>query len=228
MHGFTLYMQSRFDGQIFPVGDTIGNLLKDIVASPLVYKKIVGMQMLIEGLAMGAFTTFHKVALDPTLRRLCQLIMTDEAFHHRFGKIWAHDTMPRLDEQEQNAVEDWAKDCFNLLLMNMVNAEQRRLIYPQYGLEWEWVRSGIQEAFTDEDRREGMRDSTNIFRMLAKTLDKAGMITDRTRDNYAMWIDMDELAKEDERTAGDDIADEGLRDLAAINSTKRKIVRKLN
>ena len=221
-------MKSRFDGEIFPVGDTIGNLLKDIVASPLVYKKIVGMQMLVEGLAMGAFTTIHKVALDPTLKRLCQLIMTDEAFHHRFGKIWAHDTMPKLNEEEQNAVEDWTRDCFNTLLTNMVNAEQRKLVYPRYGLEWEWVRDAIQEAFSDDDRRQGMQESTNIFRILTKTLHKSGMITERTRANYGMWIDMDELEQEDDRIAGEDIADEGLRDLAAINSTKRKIVRKLN
>ena len=70
VHGFTLYMKSRFDGEIFPVGDTIGNLLKDIVASPLVYKKIVGMQMLVEGLAMGAFTTIQRWLCLRKLKRM--------------------------------------------------------------------------------------------------------------------------------------------------------------
>ncbi|MDG2305874.1 MAG: ferritin-like domain-containing protein [Candidatus Binatia bacterium] len=228
VHGFSLYAQARFGGDIFPVGDTIGNLLNDIVASPVVYKKIVGMQMLVEGIAMGAFTTLHKVALDPTLRRLCQLIMTDEAFHHRFGKIWAHSTMPDLSPEEHDAVEDWAKECFNLLMFNMVNAEQKKLIYPRYGIEWEYARDAIAEAFTDTERRETMKDSTNVFRVLTKTLDKAGIITDRTRDNYAMWVDMDELQSEGDRMVGDDLAEEGIRELVDINSTKRKIVRKLS
>src|SRR5262249_3010522 len=96
VHGFTRYVAVRFTGETFPVGDTIGALLRDLVATPVVYRKIVGMQMLVEGLAMGAFTTLHKVARDPLLRRLCQLVMTDEAFHHRFGKIWAHATIPTL------------------------------------------------------------------------------------------------------------------------------------
>jgi hypothetical protein len=228
VHAFTRYMESRFQGDIFPVGDTIGNLLKDLVATPVVYKKIVGMQMLVEGVAMGAFTTLHKFALDPTLRRLCQLIMTDEAFHHRFGKIWAHKTIPDLDEAEHAAVEDWALECFQLLLFNLVNAQQKRLLYPRYGIEWEWARDAIGEAFGDAKRRDMMRQSTNVFRTLVKTLDKAGIITERTRPSYSIWVDMEELRAEGDGMVGYELADQGLRELAEINAGKRKIVRKLS
>ncbi len=38
---------------------------------------------------MGAFATFFKEARDPLMRHLMQMVMTDEAFHHKFGKIWA-------------------------------------------------------------------------------------------------------------------------------------------
>src|SRR5689334_6657560 len=115
VHAFTRYVASRFGGDTFPVADTIGGLLRDLVATRVVYEKIVGMQMLVEGLAMGAFTTLHKVARDPLLRRLCQLVMTDEAFHHKFGKIWAHATVPSLPPAEHEAVEDWARECFDAL-----------------------------------------------------------------------------------------------------------------
>src|SRR5262249_39644752 len=57
VHAFTRYVAARFAGDPLPVGETIGALLDDLVATPVVYKKIVGMQMLVEGLAMGAFTT---------------------------------------------------------------------------------------------------------------------------------------------------------------------------
>src|SRR5207253_110513 len=152
VHAFSRYVQARFDGRIFPVGDTVGRLLGELVATPVVYKKIVGMQMLVEGVAMGAFTTLYKIAQDPLLRRVCQLVMTDEAFHHKFGKIWAHATLPQLGEAEHQAVEDWALECFNTLLFNLVNPEQKRLIYPQFGLDWEWVRDAVLEARTDEPR----------------------------------------------------------------------------
>src|SRR5438093_1144126 len=196
VHAFSRYVQARFDGRIFPVGDTVGRLLGELVATPVVYKKIVGMQMLVEGVAMGAFTTLYKIAQDPLLRRVCQLVMTDEAFHHKFGKIWAHATLPQLDEAEHQAVEDWALECFNTLLFNLVNPEQKRLIYPQFGLDWQWVRDAVMEARTDDHRRVLMQRSSNVFRTLVKTLLKAGIITDRTRASYAMWVNLDELAAE--------------------------------
>jgi hypothetical protein len=153
--------------------------------------------------------------------------MTDEAFHHRFGKVWAHATIPGLDADEHAAVEDWALECFNLLLFNLVNAEQKRLIYPRFGLDWQWVRGAVLEAFTDADRRAQLRESTNVFRTLVKTLLKAGIITERTRSHYAAWVDMEELAAEGDRMVGDDLAEEGLRSLRQINAGKRKIVRRL-
>jgi hypothetical protein len=57
-----------------------------------------------------------------------------------------------------------------------------------------WVRSAIMEAFSDVDRRKGMTESANIFRVLIKTRLKAGIITERTRAVYGQWVDMDELA----------------------------------
>ncbi|MGH7859652.1 MAG: ferritin-like domain-containing protein [Candidatus Binatia bacterium] len=227
VHGFTNYMVARFGGQVIPVADTINNLLRELVSTDVIYKKLVGMQMLVEGVAMGAFATLHVKSRDPLLRRLCQLTMTDEAFHHKFGKIWAHATIPNLSEEQANEVEDWALECFQLLLFNLVNAEQKRAIYPRFGLEWEWVRGAMMEAFTDAERRRLMQQSTDVFRTLIKTLLKAGIITDRTRAHYAAWVDMQELVAEGDRMVGDDIAEEGIRYLKDINEGKRKIVRKL-
>ncbi|HZP42328.1 MAG TPA: ferritin-like domain-containing protein, partial [Candidatus Binatia bacterium] len=191
-------------------------------------KKIVGMQMLVEGVAMGAFTTLFKVSPDPLLRRVCQLVMTDEAFHHRFGRIWAHATVPNLDAAEHDAVEDWAAEVFEALVLNLVNPEQKRLIYPRFGLDWQWVRAAVVEAVTDADRRELMRRPSNAFRTLAKTLLKAGIITERTRARYAAWVDLDELVAEGDRMVGDDIAEDGIRTLREINARKPRVVRRIS
>src|SRR2546430_1006747 len=227
VHAFSRYVQARFAGRIFPVGDTVGRLLGELVATPVVYRKIIGMQMLVEGVAMGAFTTLYKIAQDPLLRRVCQLVMTDEAFHHKFGKIWAHATIPQLEGAERDAVEDWTLECFNTLLFNLVNPEQKRLIYPQFGLDWEWVRDAVLEARTDAHRRSLMQRGSNVFRTLIKTLLKAGIITERTRAAYAAWVDLDELEAEGDRMVGDEVAEEGIKSLKAINAGKRKVVRRL-
>ena len=154
-----------------------------------------------------------------------QLVMTDEAFHHKFGKIWADKTIPKLDEKEQNIIEDWAANCFQILLFNLVNPEQKKIIYEQFGLDWQQVLNELHEIISDDTRREAMSDSTNIFRVLVKTLLKAGIITDRTKDFYSVYVNLDELNAEGDRMIGDDIADEGLEYLKEINfkNPKRSI-----
>jgi hypothetical protein len=213
---FSRYIHARW-GKPVPVGPALGNLLTDIVASPLVWKKLVGMQMLVEGLAMGAFATFFQYGRDPLMVKLCQLVMTDEAFHHKFGKIWADRTIPKLSAEEHNLVEDWAAQCFQTLLFNLVNAEQMKVVYESVGIDWQDARAAIMEAFTDNDRREAMKQSANIFRVLVKTLLNAGIITERTKSFYGMYINMDELKNEGERMVGDDIAEEGIKYLQTIN-----------
>jgi hypothetical protein len=213
---FAAYIKARW-GSPLPCGATLKNLLTDIVLAPEVYKKIVGMQMLVEGLAMGAFATLYQKARDPLLVKLCQLVMTDEAFHHKFGKIWADRTIPKLSTEEHNLVEDWAAQCFQTLLFNLINAEQMQVVYASVGIKWEDARAAIMEAFTDDDRRESMKQSANIFRVLVKTLLNAGIITERTKAFYGMYVNMDELKSEGERMVGDDIAEDGIRYLQSIN-----------
>ena len=213
---FAKYVQARW-GKPLPVGTTLGGLLTNIVGAPEVYKKIVGMQMLVEGLAMGAFATLYAKSNDPLLVKLTQLVMTDEAFHHKFGKIWADRTIPNLSEEEQNIIEDWAAECFQTLLFNLVNPEQKQVIYGEFGLDWQQVQLEMLETFGDDDRREAMKEGTNIFRVLIKTLLKAGIITERTRAFYATYVDMEELRGEGDRMGGDDIAEAGIRYLQKIN-----------
>jgi len=217
---FAAYIKSRWATPL-PCGPTLQALLTEMVGAPEVYKKIVGMQMLVEGLAMGAFATLYQNAQDPLLVKLCQLVMTDEAFHHKFGKIWADRTIPKLSKEEQDLVEDWAAQCFQTLLFNLINAEQMQAVYDSVGIDWQDARAAIMEAFTDEDRREGMKQSANIFRVLIKTLLNAGIITERTKAFYGMYVDMDELKNEGDRMVGDDIAEEGIRYLQTINFADR-------
>ncbi|MGB5092386.1 MAG: ferritin-like domain-containing protein [Parvibaculum sp.] len=213
---FAKYVQARF-GKPLPCGETLAGLLSEMVNAREVYKKIVGMQLLVEGLAMGTFATFFNTARDPLLVKLCQLAMTDEAFHHKFGKIWADRTIPKLTQEERDIIEDWAASCFQTLLFNLVNPEQKRALYAPFGLDWQVVQAEMLEAVTDEDRREQMKEGTNIFRVLIKTLLRAGIITDRTRPFYATYVDMEELKNEDERMVGDDIAEAGIAYLKTVN-----------
>jgi hypothetical protein len=221
---FGRYIAVRW-GAPLPIGPVLGELLRDLVASPVVYKKLIGMQMLLEGLAMGAFANLHAFARDPLLKRLVQLVMTDEAFHHRFGKIWADRTLPKLSREEHERVEDWTAHVFEMLLFNLSSMAQRAYIYEPFGLDVKVLRESIRERFAD-GRKKAMRESTNVFRVLVKTLLKAGIITDRTIHIYAAWVDTDALDAEGDTMIGDAIAADGIDYLRAINAKRRVIGQK--
>ena len=67
-----------------------------------------------------------------------------------------------------------------------------------------------------------MENSTNIFRVLIKTLLNSGIITDRTKDFYSVYVNIEELKKEGDRMVGDDIAEEGIKYLTELNFKDRK------
>jgi len=217
---FARYIKARW-GRPRPCGQTLQALLVEIISAPEVYKKIIGMQILVEGLAMGAFASFYQNLNDPVGKRLMQLVMTDEAFHHKFGKIWADRTVPRMTADERDMVEDWAAHCFQSLLFNMGSPHQQSAVYRDFGLDPDKVIEALRALMTDEKRRERMKGQTNIFRVLIKTLLNAGLITERTRGFYATYVDMDELKAEGERMVGDDIAEEGIRYLQTVNFKDR-------
>lgn len=214
--GFSRYIHTRW-GQPMQVGPALGNLLNELVNSKLVWKKLVGMQMLVEGLAMGAFATFYKHGRDPLMVTLMQLVMTDEAFHHKFGKIWADRTIPHVTADERNKIEDWAWEVFHVLLFNLASPEQKKPIYETVGLDWEMVQQRFVEAMTSDEIRHRMQENNNIYRVLVKTLLNAGIITDRTAGNYAAFVNMQELHEEGDRMVGDDIAEKGIKYLMSLN-----------
>ncbi|MET0273728.1 MAG: ferritin-like domain-containing protein [Phenylobacterium sp.] len=213
---FAKYIKARW-GRPVECGPILKDLLVEIIAAPEVYKKIIGMQMLVEGLAMGAFATVFNQTNDPLARKLTQLVMTDEAFHHKFGKIWADRTIPHLSEAEHEVIEMWAAHCFQTLLFNLVAPTQNVGLYEEFGLDPQKVIEGMSELVNDETRREEMKEQTNIFRVLVKTLVNAGIITDRTKAFYNTYVDIDELKGEGDKMVGDDIAEEGIKYLQEIN-----------
>ena len=218
---FAKYIKARW-GRPVECGPTLKVLLIDIIGSPEVYKKIIGMQMLVEGLAMGAFATFFNQINDPVGKKLLQLVMTDEAFHHKFGKIWADRTIPKMSQAEREMVEDWAAHCFQSLLFNLGSPNQQAGVYADFGLDPDRVRAELVILIqNDERRRERLKSQTNIFRVLIKTLLNAGLITERTRAFYATYVDMEELKAEGDKMVGDDIAEEGIKYLQEINFKDR-------
>ena len=86
--------------------------------------------------------------------------------------------------------------------------------------------AGACPAISIDGRKRSMRESTNVFRVLVKTLFKAGIVTDRTIHVYAAWVDPEALEAEGDTMVGDAIAAEGIEYLREINRKRRVIGQK--
>jgi hypothetical protein len=216
------YFTARW-GSPVSVGGGLLSLMNTLVMTGEAYQKIVGMQMMIEGLALGAFSNIYGATNDPVLKRLVQLILADESYHHRFGRIWGSVTMPDLTEAQRRQIENWAAGCFVTLFRNLSGWENKQEIYTKFGLEWQWVAGAVNEALHRPEASAPLSHELQIYRVLGKTLLQAGIITDRTRPLYNAWFDLNAVSGEDADAFGSQqLADETVVELREIHKLIRR------
>src|SRR5688500_5143987 len=72
---------------VYPPSAHLKQLLDTVLADSRWDFKFLGMQILIEGVALGAFGVIHQTAHEPLIKQITQLIMQDEARHVAFGVL---------------------------------------------------------------------------------------------------------------------------------------------
>jgi hypothetical protein len=83
---FGRYIQEKTNGQ-YPISPQLGGLLDDIIADGRWDITYLGMQIMVEGLALAAFGFMHMLTTEPLLKQLLRYVMSDEARHVAFGVL---------------------------------------------------------------------------------------------------------------------------------------------
>jgi P-aminobenzoate N-oxygenase AurF len=94
---------------IYPVDPLLKTLIDEILATNLWELKLVGMQMMIEGLAIAAFNVMRKQTADPTLSSLLDYVLQDEGRHVNFGYFALRRSIPDMAPDKRAYLEDF---CF--------------------------------------------------------------------------------------------------------------------
>jgi len=94
--------------KIYPVQPTLKDILRDIVETPHWQAKMVGMQVILEGLALGTFINVRAATGCALLRSLLGYVARDEARHVAFGNIYLTTEIARMHADDRVAVEDFA------------------------------------------------------------------------------------------------------------------------
>src|SRR6185436_14387518 len=83
---YSRYLREKLT-RVYPINVHLKQLLDQILTDGRWDMKYLGMQIMVEGLAMAAFGFLHKVCQEPLLTELTHYVMKDEARHVAFGVL---------------------------------------------------------------------------------------------------------------------------------------------
>ncbi|GIU83717.1 MAG: hypothetical protein KatS3mg008_0492 [Acidimicrobiales bacterium] len=161
-------------GHHYEISKPLEALLVDIMEEKRWDITFLGMQILVEGLALAAFGMGNAIFRDELIKQITDYVMRDEARHVAFGVLSLKDVVPQLSSAELRDREEFL-------------CEASLLMYKRFLLEEVWERIGV-------DVEEGKRFAANnplmvmfrqiLFSKIVPNLKKLDLLTPRVRELY--------------------------------------------
>jgi hypothetical protein len=185
-------------GLYYPINDDLARLLADSLNDARWDLPYLGMQVLIEGLALAAFGVHRDLAQNPLVKQLLAYVMQDEARHVAFGRLALRDYYRELTAAERADREEFVVEgCY--LMRNRFRAQEV------------WERMGFDVAecleFTEHSPvQQAFR--TLLFSRIVPCVKDIGLWGPKVQHAYADLgvldaanTDLESLMRDDERIA---------------------------
>ena len=104
---FAKYLDTKLSGH-YPINAHLRMLLDDIIGDSRWDMTYLGMQIMVEGLALAAFGFIHMLTTEPLLKQLLRYVMSDEARHVAFGVLSLQDYYKELNAAELRERQEFA------------------------------------------------------------------------------------------------------------------------
>ncbi len=122
---FARYLDTKLNGH-YPLNAHLGLLLDDIIEDSRWDLTYLGMQIMVEGLALAAFGFMHMTTPEPLLKQLLRYVMSDEARHVAFGVLTLKEyyeelTLPEIRERQEFAFEAAVRMRDRLLMQEVLH-----------------------------------------------------------------------------------------------------------
>jgi P-aminobenzoate N-oxygenase AurF len=218
---FSRFMREKI-GLYYPVNPDLARLLGDALSDSRWDMPYLGMQVLIEGLALAAFGVHRDIAENPLVKQLLAYVMQDEARHVAFGRLALRDyyaglTSAELADREEFVVEG----CY--LMRNRFRAQE----------VWERMGYDVDECleFTEQSPVQ-QTFRTLLFSRIVPCVKDIGLWGEKVQHAYidlgvidaaktdleVLMRDDEEIAERMEREHADELAARQAEVDAAINS----------
>ena len=190
-------LHEKFD-LLYPINPHLKSLLDDTLRDSRWDFTYLGMQVLIEGLALAAFGVIRDYARNPLARSVTAYVMQDEARHVAFGRLALRDYYPQLTDRERDEREEFVVEGCYLMRDRFLGDEV-----------WEALGLPVAECKEWVDRSEMMRSYRSaLFSRIVPTIKDIGLWGPRVRKAYADMgllgyadADLDQLSARDEQIA---------------------------
>jgi hypothetical protein len=185
-------------GLLYPINGQLQALLNDTLNDSRWDMPYLGMQVLIEGLALAAFGVLRDMTTKPLPRQILAYVMQDEARHVAFGRMALRDYYRQLTEAELREREDFViEGCY--LMRDRLRGDE---IWDNFGIP----RDEIREITENSEYSRIFRSL--LFSRLVPCVRDIGLWSDRLQQAYAdMGVldaakaDLEALMRTDEEIA---------------------------
>jgi hypothetical protein len=97
-------------GTRYPIDPDLKVIVEQLLAEPDWEAKCVGMQVILESVALSFFRLGEQVAREPVLASFIGRVHEDESRHVAYGVLALEDRIPALREESRVRLENWAYD----------------------------------------------------------------------------------------------------------------------
>jgi hypothetical protein len=109
---YTRFVHEKL-GMYYPINQDLAKLLAEALEDSRWDLPYLGMQVLIEGLALAAFGLYRDLATNPLVKQLLAYVMQDEARHVAFGRLALKDYYAELSSKERAEREEFVVEgCY--------------------------------------------------------------------------------------------------------------------
>jgi P-aminobenzoate N-oxygenase AurF len=185
-------------GLYYPVNPDLAKLLADALSDPRWDMPYLGMQVLIEGLALAAFGVHREIARNALVKQLLAYVMQDEARHVAFGRLALRDYYAQLTSAERADREEFVVEGCYLMRNRFIAREV-----------WERLGYDVAECveFTEQSpTQQAFRQL--LFTRIVPCVKDIGLWGPKVRHAYADLgvldaadADLDALMRDDEEVA---------------------------
>lgn len=102
--------------EVRPIAAPLKGVLDETLQTGDWLKKLVGMQIVVEGLALYSFRDMRNITEEPLLKDLLTYVARDEARHHAYGVQYVSRCIPQLNDAERAELEDFALEASRTLI----------------------------------------------------------------------------------------------------------------